>query len=61
MIETNCTSIKQFYCDKLHRIRYDILQTVMTDEVCPGEVLFIVSNAARIFQSKWKIVQSVLK
>ena len=44
--------MKQFYCDKLHRIRYDILQTVMTDEVCKSEVLFIVSNAARIFQNK---------
>ena len=31
VIETNCTSMKQFrfYCDKLHCIRSDIVQTVV--------------------------------
>ena len=29
VIETNCTSMKQFYCDKLHCIRSDFVQTVV--------------------------------
>ena len=28
VIETNCTSMKRFYCDKLHCIPSDIVQTV---------------------------------
>ena len=48
VIETNCTSMKQFrfYFDKLHCIRSDIVQKVVS-EACPSEdLIFIVSNSA---------------
>ena len=45
VIETNCTSMKQFrfYCEKLHCIRSDIVQTVVK---FVSVKFVIVSNAA---------------